>query len=144
MCPPATVGSKFDHVQTLCCLASYYGMLAQEARDLKEVSDHSTRANGLIFDARNLDLGEQLPHLVAGQLALAKRDLRAARAEFKRAQELTCNGRKTIAGRLALANLAYREQDFAEAARECVPERGEGWKVEGWMEEGAFVTTGRR
>eukprot|EP00887_Chlorella_sp_A99_P005280 scaffold1.g5280.t1 len=133
-------GGTFERVQVLCCLAAYYAHQAAGERDRKLQSDLNTRASELVYDARNLDLADQLPHLVLGQMNLAKAsdegggrvggggggdtapapgggDLKAARAEFARASERTCNGRRSIAGTLALAGLAYRQGSYIEAAQ---------------------------
>lgn len=65
-------GSTFDRIQVLCCLAAYFVHQAVGERDRKVQSDLTTRASKLVYDALQLDLGEQLPHLVLGQMSLAK------------------------------------------------------------------------
>ncbi|KAK9805938.1 hypothetical protein WJX73_006894 [Symbiochloris irregularis] len=67
--------------------------------------------------ARTTSYHELLPHLGLGQLSLAQGNTQQARESFERAAQSTNDGRKSVAGTLALASWHFQQQKYQEALK---------------------------
>ncbi|KAG2487876.1 hypothetical protein HYH03_013459 [Edaphochlamys debaryana] len=93
-------------------------VLIAQAREEK-TADAKTRllseARKLITQASTLDQNEQLVHLTSGLHSMARGDLQNASRDFKRASTCRNNGKANVVGYLAVAGLAYAQQQYKEA-----------------------------
>ncbi|EFJ40533.1 hypothetical protein VOLCADRAFT_121713 [Volvox carteri f. nagariensis] len=110
-------GQKPTYERILFFTAKAAVLIAQ-ARDEK-TADSKARllsdARKLITQAGTLDQNEQLVHLSSGLHFLARGDLQNASRDFKRAATCRNNGRANVIGYLAVAGLAYQQQQYKEA-----------------------------
>ncbi|GLC38649.1 hypothetical protein PLESTB_000456300 [Pleodorina starrii] len=105
----------FERIQFFTARA---GVLIAQARDEKTPDSKArllSEARKLITQAGTLDQNEQLVHLTSGLHYLARGDLQNASRDFKRAATSRHNGRTNVIGYLAVAGLAYQQQQYKEA-----------------------------
>ncbi|MCJ1422133.1 hypothetical protein MMC29_000012 [Sticta canariensis] len=109
--------STHERIQLLCALGSYHTTLGGTQKDRAAQNSHFATASSLFSRALTVSYQELLPHLGLGQLALARRDYVAAQRSFEEAIRHKNNGRQSIAGVLALANLHFQNSNYSEALK---------------------------
>eukprot|EP00884_Botryococcus_braunii_P015610 jgi/Botrbrau1/2732/Bobra.0164s0012.1 len=107
--------AEFERIQIFCALASYHTRKGRIEKDRAKKTEEFQLATTFLNTARGINVGEQLPHIGLGQLALAKGDLEVAAASFTRAQGLLSRGRPNIMGVLSLANVLVKQKKYSDA-----------------------------
>ena len=102
-------------IKTLCCLGDLYVEKSRVVEDVGKKRELTNAANKAYFDAQRLDPKEMLPHLGIGEVALLTGNVSVARKEFQVAQRSRSNGRRSVAGHLAMARLEFASKNYSSA-----------------------------
>ena len=102
-------------IKALCCLGDLYVEKSRVVEDAGKKRELTNAANKAYFDAQRLDPKEMLPHLGIGEVALLTGNVSVARKEFQVAQRSRNNGRRSVAGHLALARLEFASKNYSKA-----------------------------
>lgn len=108
---------KYLKIKVLCCLGDLYVEKSRVVEDIGKKRELTNAANKAYFDAQRIDPKEMLPHIGIGEVAYLTGNVSVARKEFQVAQRSRCNGRRSVAGHLALARLEYASKNFSKALK---------------------------
>lgn len=107
--------SNYLRIKALCCLGDLYVEQSRVVEDGGKKRELTNAANKAYFDAQRIDPKEMLPHIGIGEVAWITGNVSVARKEFQVAQRSRSNGRRSVAGHLALGRLEYASKKFSKA-----------------------------
>lgn len=107
--------SNYLRIKALCCLGDLYVEQSRVVEDGVKKRELTNAANKAYFDAQRIDPKEMLPHIGIGEVAWITGNVSVARKEFQVAQRSRSNGRRSVAGHLALGRLEYASKNFSKA-----------------------------
>ncbi|WPT12725.1 RNA polymerase-associated protein CTR9-like protein [Picochlorum sp. SENEW3] len=107
--------SNYLRIKALCCLGDMYVEQSRVVEDGVKKRELTNAANKAYFDAQRIDPKEMLPHIGIGEVAWITGNVSVARKEFQVAQRSRSNGRRSVAGHLALGRLEYASKNFSKA-----------------------------
>lgn len=107
--------NRYLRIKALCSLGDLYVEKSRVIEDGVKKRELTNAANKSYFDAQRIDPKEMLPHLGIGEVAWLNGNVSVARKEFQVAQRSRNNGRRSVAGHLALARLEYSSKNFPKA-----------------------------
>ncbi|GFR40487.1 hypothetical protein Agub_g1054 [Astrephomene gubernaculifera] len=106
---------NYERIQFFTARAAIFIAQARDEKTPDSKARLLSEARKLITQAGTLDQNEQLVHLTSGLHSMARGDLQSASRDFKRASTCRNNGRPNVVGYLAVAGLAYQQQQYKEA-----------------------------
>jgi RNA polymerase-associated protein CTR9 len=108
---------RYMRIKTLCFLGDLYVEKSRVVEDVAKKRELTNAANESYLDAQRIDPKEMLPHLGIGEVAMLTGNVAVARKEFGVAQRSRSNGRRSVAGHLALGRLEFKSKNYSVALK---------------------------